>query len=63
MTYGTEGVVMLPFEIYSRHDKMCEWFEIFNLKAYDLRYSLQMSLMYDWGGDIGGLAKGKEGHN
>ena len=34
-----------------------------SLKAYDLRYSCKMSLMYDWEGDIGGLAKGKEGHN
>ena len=30
---------------------------------HDLRYSCQMSLMYDWESDIGGLAEGKEGHN
>ena len=49
------------FSKYSRHYKMRNWFGIF--KAYDLRYSCQVSLMYDWESDIGGLAKGKEGHN
>ena len=41
---------------------MCKWSGIFD-EAYDLRYSCQMSIMYDWKGDIRGLAKDKEGHN
>ena len=39
---------------------MREWFGIF--KAYDLRTPCQVPIMYDWKGDIGKLAKGKEGH-
>ncbi len=40
---------------------MCKWSGVFG--AYDLQYPCQVSIMYDWKGDIGRFSKGKYGHS